>query len=93
MKYFAHIEEGPALEPQPADSPDLYIKYVGGGRDTSAWKVESVPDDTQHGAKPDGQGGWVNPKPTQPDPPVQDTTKQQILDQIGVLNKLADSLP
>lgn len=68
MKYFAHTETNVALEPQPANDAYFYVKIVGGGRDTSAWKVEEVPEGTKHGAVSDGNGGWNNPMPASENP-------------------------
>lgn len=92
MKTFAHVETGCALEPHPADDDGAYLKSFP-GVDTSDWTVTGVPDDTQHGAKSDGQGGWVNPPAPKPPPAPQPTTKQQILTQIAVLQGLANQLP
>lgn len=72
MTTFAHIETGTARDPQPAADAETYRNYFRaavpqpGQQDiTAGWNVQKVPDGTQEGALPDGQGGWVNPVPAQ----------------------------
>jgi hypothetical protein len=69
MSLFAHTETGKALDPQEADDADGYLKRFS-GIDTDAWQVKEVPAGTQHGATPNGQGGWNNPPQPAPAPPT-----------------------
>lgn len=60
MKTFAHTESGQAVDPAPATDAAEYISRFS-TEITASWSVEEVPNGTQHGATPDGQGGWINP--------------------------------
>lgn len=93
MPTFAHTETSCALDPQINDDAAGYAKRFG---DTSSkWTIEQVPDGTQHGAKSDGHGGWVNPVVVMPAPvPLPPaTTKQQLLDWLAAGQALANQLP
>lgn len=104
MPNFAHIETEQAQDLQPGDTTAAYLKRFP-GVDTSKWDVAQLFDGVQPGAKlsagtwynPDGsivaKDGTFTPGPVKPTPAPQVTTKQQILDQIAVLQGLANQLP
>ncbi|CAB4202519.1 hypothetical protein UFOVP1623_42 [uncultured Caudovirales phage] len=92
MTTFAHTETGQAIDPREAEDKDAYYK-VSNPDVRDKWTIERVPDGTAPGSTPDGNGGWTAPsKPPPPPPPPAATTKQQILDQITVLQGLANQL-
>lgn len=77
MTTFAHIETGQALDPwENTTEGDYCARFPG--IDTSGWDVSEVPDGTQHGAKSDGNGGWINPaEPSPPPSPPKALTKAE----------------
>ena len=69
MTIFAHTESGKALQPLENASADEYLSRFTPDV-TEGWVVTQVPDGTEHGATPDGHGGWINPSPPAPPQPI-----------------------
>lgn len=65
MATFAHIETGAALDPIERESADAY-RALFAQSVTQSWTVAEVPDGTQHGAMPNGDGTYTNPANPQP---------------------------
>ncbi|CAB4188086.1 hypothetical protein UFOVP1169_56 [uncultured Caudovirales phage] len=59
---FAHIETGAALDPQFDTDAGKYAARFAPGI-MAQWVISQVPDDTQHGAKDNGDGTFTNPGP------------------------------
>lgn len=62
MPTFAHTETGEVLDPI-VDADEASYRARFNADAVSRWTIVEVADGTQHGARPDGQGGWVNPTP------------------------------
>lgn len=80
MSTFARVVDGHASDVQVcADKQEILKRYPfeqieeWGGLDAFI----QVPDGTEHGAKSDGNGGWVNPTHPTPTPQPVPLTKEQ----------------
>ena len=60
MSKFAHTEIGFALDPYESDSAEAYLKRFTTDA-TKDWLVVEVPNNTEHGAKDNGDGTFTNP--------------------------------
>ncbi len=93
MPLYTHVESGLCEDLQPgADEDEYFLRFPK--VDTKLWEVKEVPPDTQPFAKWNGDNNKpTNPATPKPSPAAPATTKQQILDQIVVLQGLANQLP